>query len=131
MRRAAVVLLVWGLWLGVWTVVQSAFVHAAFPERTIQWVMLGGASVAAFGVGAVVWRLDRRRGPGDPVARLLADESAATATLAVGLAVVLVGASFGLWLILIGSGVAAFGLGGLVREQLARRRALRRRPGAS
>lgn len=125
------VLFVWGLWLGVWTAVQSAFVHATFPERTIQWVMLGGASAAALVVGAIVWRLDRHRDDGEPVARLLADESVASATLVVGLAIALVGASFGLWLMLIGSGVAAFGLGGLVREQLARRRTLRRRRGAS
>jgi hypothetical protein len=43
-------------------------------------------------------------------------------TLIAGLALVLLGAGFGLWLILIGAGVSALGLGGLVREALARRR---------
>jgi hypothetical protein len=38
----------------------------------------------------------------------------------------LLGASFGLFLLLIGGGVAALGLGGLIREQLARRRCARR-----
>lgn len=131
MKRAAMVLLVWGAWLGIWAAVQTAFLHATFPERTIQWVMLGGASGAALVVGTVVWRLDRHREDGEPISRRLADDSVASATLVVGLAIALVGASFGLWLILIGSGVAAFGLGGLVREQLARRRTLRRRRGAS
>ena len=131
MKRAAVVLLVWGGWLGIWVAVQAAFIHATFPERTIQWVMLGGASAAVLVGGAIVWRLDRRLEAGEPVTRLLADESAASAALVVGLAVALVGASFGPWLILIGAGVAAFGLGGIVREQRARRRTGRRRPGAS
>ena len=130
MKRAAVVLLAWGTWLGAWTAVQLAFLHVRFPERTIQWVMLGGASVAALATGGVIWRLDRRRGSDDPT-RLLADDSVASATLAVGLAVALVGASFGLWLILIGAGIAAFGLGGVMREQLARRRTARRRSGVS
>ena len=43
----------------------------------------------------------------------------------VGVAMALVGASFGLLLMLIGGGVAALGLGGLVREQ--RRDAVRAR----
>jgi hypothetical protein len=125
MKRAAVVFFVWGAWLGVWTAVQSAFVHVRFPERTIQWVMLGAASAATLVTGFALWRWDRRRGARD-TARLLADDSVASATLVVGLGVALVGASFGLWLILIGSGVAALGLGGLVREQRARRRTVRR-----
>jgi hypothetical protein len=130
-KRAAVVLLAWGAWLGAWTAVQSLFIHATFPERTIQWVMLGGAAAATLAAGVIVWRLDHRLDAGEPASRLLTDQSVASATLVVGLAVALVGASFGLWLILIGAGVAAFGLGGLVREQLARRRAVRGRSGAS
>jgi hypothetical protein len=35
------------------------------------------------------------------------------------------GVAFGLWLVLIGAGITAFGLAGLVREHLAARRALR------
>lgn len=35
------------------------------------------------------------------------------------------GVAFGLWLVLIGAGITAFGLGGLVREHLAARKALR------
>ena len=59
--------------------------------------------------------------------QLITDESAATATFAVGVAVALVGASFGLFLLLIGGGIAALGLGGLIREQIARGRDTRRR----
>jgi hypothetical protein len=59
---------------------------------------------------------------------VIADGSFATATLIVGLALALVGAGFGLWLILIGAGVTMLGVGGLVREGRARRRAQRSAP---
>jgi hypothetical protein len=120
-RRSAIVFAAWGLWLGVWTAVQLVFLHAALPERTIQWVMLGGVSAAAIVTGAAIWQLGRaRRGP--PTAQLIADESAATAALAVGVAMALLGASFGLFLLLIGGGIAALGLAGLLRERIARHR---------
>ncbi len=67
--------------------------------------------------------LDTRRRR-DEGTRLIADSSFATVTLVAGVALALIGAGFGLWLILIGVGVAALGLGGVVREQRARRRAL-------
>ena len=121
MRRSAVVFVAWGLWLGVWTAVQLLFLHATLPERTIQWVMLGGAAAGALTSGAAVWRLGRARRTRETV-QLITDDSAATAAFAVGLAVALVGASFGLFLLLIGGGIAVLGLGGLVREQIARGR---------
>ena len=93
----------WGLWLGVWTVVQLVFLHATLPERTIQWVMLGGAAAGAIASGAAIWQLGRARRTTKTV-RLITDDSAATAAFAVGLAVALVGASFGLFLLLIGGG---------------------------
>jgi hypothetical protein len=120
MRRSAIVFVAWGLWLGVWTAVQLLFLKATFPERTIQWVMLGGAAAGATATGVAVWRLGRTRRAAPT--QLIADESAATAALAVGVAVALVGASFGLFLLLIGAGIASLGLGGLVREQIARGR---------
>jgi hypothetical protein len=126
MRRGASVFVAWGLWLGVWTAVQLVFVHAVFPERTIQWVMLGGASVAAIATGAGVWQLTRARGTRTPGARPITDESAATAAFAVGVAMALLGASFGLFLLLIGAAIAALGLGGLLREGIARGRDVRR-----
>ena len=59
--------------------------------------------------------------------QLITSESIATATVAVGLAILLLGASFGLFLLLIGSGVTLFGLGGIVREGRARGRLSRDR----
>ena len=75
--------LAWGAWLGVWTGVQTAFLHATFPERTIQWVMLGGRRGGA--------HRDRRSRSGSSADRrhaerpqLITDESVATAPFVVG-----------------------------------------------
>ena len=75
--------------------------------------------------GLALWALDARRAQ-DERPRLVTDGSLATVTLIVGLAAALLGAGFGLWLILIGAGITALGLGGVVREQRARTRTLRR-----
>jgi len=125
-KRAAVVFVAWGMWLGAWTAVQLLFVDATFPERTIQWVMLGAAALGAFTTGIVIRRLASRRG-GEAATQLITSESTASATVAVGLAVLLVGASFGLFLVLIGGGTTLFGLAGVIREQRVRRRLARRR----
>ncbi|MGH2852001.1 MAG: hypothetical protein ACRDLP_15465 [Solirubrobacteraceae bacterium] len=119
MKRSAIVFAAWGAWLGVWTAVQLLFLHAAFPERTIQWVMLGGAAAAALVTGAAIWLLGARRSRHTQT-QLITRESSATATVAVGLAILLLGASFGLFLLLIGVGVTLVGLGGIVREGRAR-----------
>lgn len=120
MRRAAIVLIAWGLWLGVLTGVQ-----AVFAPKLIQFSIPAVASVACVLAGLVVWTLDARRAPGE-CPRLITDSSVATVALVVGLAFALVGAGFGLWLILIGAGLTTLGLGGVVREQRARSRTLRR-----
>jgi hypothetical protein len=123
MRRAAVVLVGWGLWLGLLTAVQAAFRSIPGPLG-VHWIeaaMLGGAAVACTLGGLVLWLLDSR-GSDEERPRVLAGDSVATATLVAGLALVLLGAGFGLWLILIGVAVSALGFGGLVREGRARRR---------
>lgn len=120
MRRAAVVLFAWGLWLGVLTAVQ-----AVFAPKLIQFSIPAVASAACVAAGLVVWALDARRA-GSERPRLIADSSLATVTLVLGLALALLGAGFGLWLILIGAGILALGLGGVMREQRARSRTLRR-----
>lgn len=119
MRRAAVVLLGWGLWLGVLTGVQSVF-----APKLIQFSIPTVATAACVLAGLVVWALDARKTSGEQP-RLLTDSSVATVALIVGIAVALLGAGFGLWLILIGAGITALGLGGVVREQRGRSRALR------
>lgn len=120
MRRAAVVLFAWGLWLAVLTGVQ-----AVFAPKLIQFSIPAVASAACVAAGLVVWALDGHQARGERP-RLITDSSIATVTLVLGLAVTLLGAGFGLWLILIGAGILALGLGGVIREQRARSRTLRR-----
>jgi hypothetical protein len=119
MRRAAIVLLGWGVWLGALTVLQ-----VVFAPKPIQFSIPAVASAACVTAGLVLWALDTRRGQVERP-RLITDSSLATVTLIVGLAVALLGAGFGLWLILIGVGITALGFGGIVREQRARTRTLR------
>ncbi len=156
MRRAAIVLLAWGVWLGALTALQ-----AVFAPKVIQFSIPAAAAAACVTAGLVLWALDVREGqverpqrqveqrrreqverPQGQVEqrrreqverpqglaeqpRLITDSSPATVTLIAGLAVALLGAGFGLWLILIGAGVTTLGLGGVVREQRARTRTLR------
>jgi hypothetical protein len=122
-RRAAIVLLGWGAWLGVMTAAQAPFrsIKGPFGVHWIEAAMLGGAAAACVLLGLVLWALDARASEREP-ARALASDSVATATLVAGLALALLGAGFGLWLVLIGAGVAALGVGGLVRETRARKR---------
>ncbi len=124
MRRGAIVLVGWGLWLGLMTAAQAPFrsIKGPFGVHWIEAAMLGGAAAACVLAGLVLWALDARRGSTQERRRILASDSFATATLIAGLALALLGAGFGLWLILIGAGVSALGGGGLVREALARKR---------
>jgi hypothetical protein len=121
MKRAAIVLLAWGMWLGALTGVQ-----AVFEPELIQFAMPAIAAAACICAGLALWSLEVYRGP-EERPRLIADSSLATATLVLGVALALLGAGFGLWLILIGVGIGALGLGGIVREQRARARRLHRR----
>ena len=119
MKRAAIVLLCWGVWLGVLTGVQ-----AAFEPKLIQFAMPAIAAAACILAGLALWTLEAYRGHEEHV-RLIADSSLATVALVLGVALALLGAGFGLWLILIGAAIGALGLGGLVREQRARGRTVR------
>ncbi len=134
MKRAAIVLLGWGAWLGALTAVLLPFTGErprSYAVHPIEYWMLGGSSGACLAAGLVLWRIDARRraraaaAAGEPP-RLIPDDSLAAMTLASGLALALLGAGFGLWLVLIGAGVVALGAGGLLREGRARRRTLRR-----
>ncbi|MHB2001494.1 MAG: hypothetical protein ACYCSI_15125 [Solirubrobacteraceae bacterium] len=119
MRRAAIVLLVWGVWLGGLDGVQPIF----SPSHSIQFETLGAASGAALLSGLGLWALDARRAAAEHP-RVLSDSSFATAALISGLVLALLGSSYGLWLILIGAALAALGAGGLAREWRARRGAI-------
>jgi hypothetical protein len=117
-KPAAIVLLAWGAWLGVLTSVQ-----AVFEPKLIQFAIPAFATAACILAGLALWALEVYRGH-EEHARLIADSSLATATLVLGVALALLGAGFGLWLILIGVAIGTLGLGGIVREQRARARTL-------
>ena len=53
----------------------------------------------------------------EPRRRVLPDLSYPTAVAAAGLGLAVAGSAFGTWLVLIGAGVLAIGLAGLVRER--------------
>ena len=114
-------------------------------SRTALW--LGGVGLVLAGLAAVGWIWSRSILPpavftGQAVAclsaafvlrrrtaserdRFVPDFSYGTLGLGLGTAMMLNGVAFGLWLVLIGAGVAALGLGGLLRELFAARRLAR------
>lgn len=115
MRRAAIPLVAWGALLALWTLVQLIF-----SPDAITVALLGGASLAVFLTAAVV-----ALAAAGPEERPIPDVSVATVTAAVGVSIAVIGAQFGTWCILLGLGLAAFGLGGVVRERRAERRSVR------
>ena len=69
-------------------------------------------ALVAASLGVVVLLARRAQGS----ARVVPDLSPATALCAVGLAAIALSAIFGLWLCLIGAGIAVLGGAGVVRE---------------
>jgi hypothetical protein len=114
-------------------------------SRAIPWLAAVGVVLVAIGAIGWVWSedvlppavftsqgvacllgaavLELRRVRERP--RALPDLSYSTVALAVGIAAMLNGVAFGLWLVLIGAGLVGLGLGGLAREYLAARRAVK------
>jgi hypothetical protein len=123
-KRAGIVLLAWGAWLGVMTAVMVPFasIRGPFGLHAVEPIMLGGAAVACLFAGIVLWHLEARSAKGGERPRVVTEESLASGALVCGLCLALLGAGFGLWLILMGAGLTALGGGGLVREARARRR---------
>ncbi len=113
MSRAAVPVLIWAAWLSALATVQAIW----RPDRYLPWALSAGAATAAWLIGLfLVVRRRRREG-----LRLLPDLSFSVVLLALGVAAMLNGAAFGLWLVLIGGGMTAIGLGGVARELRAER----------
>ena len=119
MKGGALVLLVWSLLLAVNTAVMAA----VFNENPTSVWLLGGAAAATALVALGLW-LRRRRAEGeDPdVERPVTEVSMASALVGTALALMLLGAQFGLWLVLIGGGLLLAGVGGVTRELRAERR---------
>jgi hypothetical protein len=111
LRGGAAVPLAWAGLLAV----QSALLFL-FPSRLIShllnaWMV---ATMAMLGLALLPGRQGRDE-------RALPDGSAATLLLALGLAGLVLGATLGTWMLLIGGGLAVAGLAGLMREWRAQR----------
>jgi predicted ABC-type exoprotein transport system permease subunit len=122
-KGGALVLLVWSLLLAIHVPVMAAI----FNENSTSVLLLGGAASATALVAIGLW-LRRRRAEGeDPdVERPVTEVSMASALIGVALALMLLGAQFGLWLVMIGAGLLELGLAGVARELRAERRVARR-----
>lgn len=132
MRTGLVPLVVWGLGLVAIALLGLAvFDLAALP--TLLLAGAGAASIAAGAWSAVAgrWRESRRAAARDDGAVVDPDVSFAAVTVTAGGSLALVGVGVGgsafTWT---GAGVAAIGVGGLVRELRAERRALAAVPDA-
>ena len=104
MTRGPIVLIAFAALMAV-----QAVLTFAFDADLITHLLLAGVATASLVVGlaALAWR---------PPRAPATDLSPSTAALALGIAMVVVGAEAGPWLILIGAGVVAAAIGGLVRE---------------
>ena len=114
MRIAAIWMGGLSLWMGALSLVLWLWSGDELPPA-----LLTGAAVALGLVALYAATLsDEAPGP-----RRLAQSSLPTVVLVIGLAMMLNGLTFGLFLILIGAEVAALGVAGLVAQFVAERRA--------
>jgi hypothetical protein len=113
MSRAAVPLLGWAALLTVLASVLWIWTPDDLPPA-----ILSGAAGLAWAVGLVA--MTRRRPP--PPLRTAPDLSLASVMVAVAVAMLVVGALVGPWLVFAGAGALVIGLAGVTRELLAQRR---------
>jgi hypothetical protein len=106
-RRGALMFGAWALWVGA-----LALTLGVWGEAEVPLILFGGAAAAA----ALAAGYLLVRPPGTDPPRTLADTSAAPPLIAAGIVFAANGLAFGLWLVLIGAELAAFGLGLLVAE---------------
>jgi hypothetical protein len=104
----------WGLLL-----VALAAVEVIFGPNGLELAMLGGAGAATAAVGLLMLAGERRAAASDTEA--LPEGSLPTVVASFGLAAVVLGWEVGPWMIGIGAGLLAVGLGGVVRELRAQR----------
>ena len=115
---SAIPLAVYALLIGITSAVLWVWTPYTLPPALLS----GGALL--FAVLALVVALRGRRDTrADDVERSVPDLSFATVGVALGIINIVVGLYLGLYLILIGAGILAFGLGGWIREARAQRRA--------
>ena len=106
MSRPSVVFLVWAGLLAALGLVLLAWTRSALENG----LLFGAAAGVVLLAGLALRAREPRR-------RVLPDLSYPTAVAAAGLGLAVAGSAFGTWLVLIGAGVLAIGLAGLVRER--------------
>jgi heme A synthase len=115
---SAVPLAVYALLIGV----TSAVLWVWTPDTLPPVLLTAGALVFAVLAAVVALRGRAEEREARPT-RTVPDLSFATVGVALGIINIVVGLYLGLYLILIGAGILAFGLGGWIREVRAQRRA--------
>jgi len=98
----------WGLWVGTWAIALAIWGAALVPLLAFG----GAAALAALAAGYLVITSPQADSP-----RTLAESSAAPPVIAAGIVLAANGLAFGLWLVLIGAEVGAFGVGLAVAEK--------------
>lgn len=112
----------WGLGMCTIGLINTAIFGNEGPQAPALLFGIGGFMVA-LGLFLTVTGLRHNRAA--PVLSL-PDVSPPTTFTAFGFVLMALGSAFGLWLVWIGGGVVLIGLGGVIREGRAQRRALRR-----
>lgn len=107
MSRPSVVLLVWA---GMLTAL--GLLLLGWTTKPLLLALLFGAALLVVVLAVLA------RGGRESVRRVVPDVSVATVMVALGLALLVSGTAFGLWLILIGAGVSVVGLVAVTRERL-------------
>ena len=115
---SAIPLAVYALLIGITSAVLWVWTPYTLPPALLS----GGALLFAV-LALVVALRGRSETHADEAERTVPDLSFATVGVALGIINILVGLYLGLYLILIGAGILAFGLGGWIREARAQRRA--------
>jgi hypothetical protein len=121
MRFSAVPLAVYALLIGITSAVLWVWTPYTLPPALLSGGAVGFAVVAIV-VALRGRRMDARGTRPEGEDRPVPDLSFATVGVALGIINVVVGLYLGLYLILIGAGILALGLGGLIREARAQRR---------
>jgi hypothetical protein len=117
--RAPLVFAGWGLGLAFVGAVGLVVFGFKGPEPA---ALFGGAAATMVVLGLYLRLAGLGRAPEHEA---VADLSPATVWLAISVVLLVAGAELGLWLVLIAAGAVAVGVGGLVRELSAQRRAER------
>jgi hypothetical protein len=104
--RPSVVILAWAGLLAALALVLLAWTRSALENG----LLFGAAAGVLLLAGLAIRAREPRR-------RVVPDLSLPTAVAAAGLGLAIAGSAFGTWLVLIGAGVLAVGLVGLVRER--------------